>query len=139
MSTNSFWLTLVFGWHYFWVDITFWLTLLFGWQYFFIGIALYCIVFKFHCSRLPGSWLKVRDGGWVGGVQSSYLVTPTWIEVGLDWIELKLDLGLACHNLFTFVAELSISYYLRLIFEISWNKVILVSIGTGKLCALWVV
>ena len=29
--------------------------------------------------------------GWVvGGVQTSYLVTPTWVEVGLDWIELKL-------------------------------------------------
>ena len=28
-------------------------------------------------------------GGGVG-VQTSYLVTPTWVEVGLDWIELKL-------------------------------------------------
>ena len=25
-----------------------------------------------------------------GGVQTSYHVTPTWVEVGLDWIELKL-------------------------------------------------
>ena len=26
----------------------------------------------------------------MGGVQTSYHVTPTWVEVGLDWIELKL-------------------------------------------------
>ena len=25
-----------------------------------------------------------------GGVQTSYHVTSTWVEVGLDWIELKL-------------------------------------------------
>ena len=23
--------------------------------------------------------------------QTNYLVTPTWVEVGLDWIELKLS------------------------------------------------
>ena len=27
-------------------------------------------------------------GWWVS--QTSYHVTPTWVEVGLDWIELKL-------------------------------------------------
>ena len=35
----------------------------------------------------------VKKSWWVsggGGVQTSYLVTPTWVEVGLDWIELKL-------------------------------------------------
>ena len=30
-------------------------------------------------------------GGWVVvGVKTCYHVTSTWVEVGLDWIELKL-------------------------------------------------
>ena len=40
------------------------------------------------------NWVKSLSvvGGWGGvGVQTSYLVTPTWVEVGLDWIELKLS------------------------------------------------
>ena len=47
---------------------------------------------KFHCYRLPRSCLKVPggDSGWVVVDQTSYHVNPTWVEVGLDWIELKL-------------------------------------------------
>ena len=42
------------------------------------------------------------------GVQTSYRVTPTWVEVGLDWVEVGLDwvevgldVGLGCHNFFS--------------------------------------
>ena len=43
-----------------------------------VDIALYCIVLKFHCSRLPGTWLKVC-GGWWWVSQTNYRVTPTWL------------------------------------------------------------
>ena len=100
MVDVTLWLTLLYGWHFylvditFWltyflvditfqltlllVDITFWLTLLFVWHYFLVDIALYCIVLKFHCSRLPGTWLKVC-GGWWWVSQTNYRVTPTWL------------------------------------------------------------
>ena len=37
-------------------------------------------------------------GWWCGGGgvdQTSYCVTPTWAEGGLDWVEVGLDVGLS--------------------------------------------
>ena len=46
------------------VDICFWLP--------WVVLPLYCIVLKFHCSRLPGTGLKVPVvGGGVGWVQTT--------------------------------------------------------------------
>ena len=45
-----------------------------------VELSLYA---KFHCSRLPRSWLKVCGG--VGGVSNQLPCNP---NLGLDWIEL---------------------------------------------------
>ena len=34
-------------------------------------------------------------GGWS---ESSYRVTPTWVEVGLSCVEVELEVGLGCHK-----------------------------------------
>ena len=87
----TFWLTLLFGWHYLMVDITFWLTLLFGWYYFLVDIALYCLVLKFHYSKLPGTRLKVCVwGGCVCGCWWCVNQLPCNPNLGWSWIELNL-------------------------------------------------
>ena len=43
----------------------------------------------------------------VVGVKTSYRVTPTWVEVGLDWIELKLGWMLGCVVTITIVTAKS--------------------------------
>ena len=75
---------------YFSVDITFWLTLLFVWHYVLVDIALYCITLKFHCFRLPGSWLIVWVWVVVVGVLIQLPCNPNQV---LDWIEFRWKLG----------------------------------------------
>ena len=68
----TFWLTLLFGWHYFLFDITFWLT----------WIALYCPEFSL-------LWVACL----VVGVEARYNVTPTWIwssVLSQQWMSLDI-------------------------------------------------